>query len=252
MSKEIGCKYSDMIVFVLSGRVRIMAEINKEYYFSENTFFILKQANYKFESLSDVKVLRVCLNDEWLAFYNNQKNLKGQKKAKFVYQLPCLTTLPRLDSFLNNIKQRLNHNELSLEDEDKMQVDLISLLSKNYSKRELYLFLLALDRDVPDFYRFILKSYRKMGLEEMVTASKLSPSTFNRRFQELFGVPPYQWIIAKRADEINRKLIETEKSVSEIMKRYNFGDYSHFNRFCKMHLGATPTEIRKGTAKAWG
>jgi len=251
-SIKIGCKYGDMIVFILSGRVRIMADICKEYYFKQNTFFILKQDDYKFEALSEVNLLRVCLSDEWVVFYNKLKNLKGQKKVKFLYQLPWMVTLPRIDSFLLNIKQKLSHQELTHQEQDELQVNLISLLSKNYSRGELYKFLVALDRDVTDFYKFILDSYKNMGLEEIITASGLSVSTFNRKFNKLFGVSPYQWIIAKRAEEIHRCLKHTKLPVAEIMKKYKFTDYAHFNRFCKLNLGATPTVIRKGTAKAWG
>jgi len=252
-STKIGCKFGDMIIFVLSGRIRIMAEIYKEYYYSENTFFILKQDDYKLEAISDAKIIRVCLNDEWLKFYNRLKNTKGLKRSKFLYQMPWLPTHPHVDSYLFDIKQKLSHNkEISQHLQDKLQTDLIALLEKCFSTKELYQFFVAMDREVLDFYKFIMNSYRNRGLEEIIIASKLSPSTFNRRFQELFGVSPCQWIIAKRADEINRKLVDTNKSIAEIMKRYNFTDYSHFNRFCKMHLGATPTEIRKGTAKAWG
>ena len=251
-SFKIGCKFGDMIIFVLSGRVRVMAEIYKEYYYNENTFFILKQDDYKLEAISDAKIIRVCLNEEWLKFYIKIKNNMGQKRKRFLFQMPWLPTHPHIDSFLFDIKNKLSHSkEISLNVQDKLQSELILLFEKCFSKKELYEFLIAMDREVLDFYKFIMSSYRNRGLEEIIVASGLSPSTFNRRFQELFGVPPYQWIIAKRAEEIHRKLVGTDASISEIMKRYNFTDYSHFNRFCKMHLGATPTEIRKGTAKAW-
>lgn len=253
VSTKIGCKFGDMIIFVLSGRIRVMAEIYKEYYYNENTFFILKQDDYQLEAISDAKIIRICLNEEWLKFYNKLKNSKGQKRAKFLFQMPWLPTHPHVDSFVFDVKQKLSHNKvISQQVQDKMQSELISLLEKCFSKKDLYEFLVAMDRDVPDFYKFIMNSYRNRGLEEIIVASKLSSSTFNRRFQELFGVSPYQWIIAKRAEEIHRKLTATDNSVAEIMKRYNFTDYSHFNRFCKMHLGAPPTVIRKGTAKAWG
>lgn len=251
-SMKIGCKSGDMIVFVLSGRVRIMAEIYKEYYYSENTFFILKESDYKLEAITDVKVIRVCLNSEWQNFYAYIKRYKGKRDVKFLFQMPSLTTHPHIESFLYDLKNKLSHHkDLTQQYHNKLQSELITLLKKSYGKNILYRFLAALDKDVVYFHKYMIRRRRSRSLEEIIMDSGLPVSTFNRKFQEIFGVSPYQWIIAKRAEDIHRKLTQTDKSVAEIMRKFHFKDYAHFNRFCRFYLGANPTDIRKGTSKAW-
>lgn len=251
-SMDIGCKSGDMIVFVLSGRVRIMAEIYKEYYYAENSCFILKQSNYKLEAITDTRLIRVCLSEDWLRFYMDVKRYKGKRDVKFLYKMPSLPTHPHIESFLYDLKQRFSHNkELSQAVQDKLQRELIMLFKKSYSKKVLFGFLVALDKEVIYFHKFIMSKRRSKGMAEIIAASGLSVSTFNRKFLQIFEVSPYQWIIAKRAEDIHKHLTKTDRTVAEIMRRFHFTDYSHFNRFCKINLGASPTEIRQGTARAW-
>ncbi|GHU08849.1 hypothetical protein FACS189431_5840 [Alphaproteobacteria bacterium] len=83
------------------------------------------------------------------------------------------------------------------------------------------------------------------NIDELVKLSGLKRKTFDRQFNDEFGMPPYQWILKQKAKHIYYALSETNEQMQEIMKRYGFTIAPHFTRFCKDYFNATPLELRK-------
>ncbi len=247
-SCEIVKESVNIILFIHSGRVRVLVGKYKEYIFSDRTMFLINNGSYQLEILQYSEVTILGLDQNWYAFFDSLLGKKRRNKDKFLFSLVPLSIEPRVEVFLESVSFLLSRREVARAFQTDKQRELEILFKRCYSKKSLIDFLSRICTDCQDFYQFIQDNYDKhKGVEELIALSGLSQSTFNRKFREMFGESPYQWIMGKRAETILKKLTETNVPLSRIMKEYKFTDASHFNRFCKMMYNKPPSLIRNKT-----
>ncbi|GEM_PF-2550426 len=235
----------NIIIFIHSGRVRVLVGKYKEYIFSDRTMFLINNGSYQLEILQNSEITILSLDQNWHTFFDNLHGKKPRSKEKFLFSLVSLPIEPRVEVFLESVSFLLSRREVARAFQTDKQRELEILLKRCYSKKSLIAFLSCICTDCQDFYQFVQDNYDKhKGVEELISLSGLSQSTFNRKFREMFGESPYQWIMSKRAETILIKLTETNVPLSRIMKEYKFTDASHFNRFCKLMYNNPPSRIR--------
>jgi AraC family transcriptional regulator len=78
----------------------------------------------------------------------------------------------------------------------------------------------------------------------LAAIARLSVCHFVRSFRQSYGVPPRQFIVARRVDRVKALLVETELSLSEIAITAGFADQSHCCRCFRARVGATPGDYR--------
>jgi AraC-like DNA-binding protein len=84
----------------------------------------------------------------------------------------------------------------------------------------------------------------RIGLEELAYLCNLSLSTFKRRFLNLYGEPPNQWIQRRRM-EIARSLLERgREKPSEIYHKVGYRNHSSFTSAFRQSFGMTPKDFR--------
>src|SRR5258707_743433 len=83
-------------------------------------------------------------------------------------------------------------------------------------------------------------------LEQMAAVAHLSPYHFARQFKAATGLPPHQYVIARRVERA-RELLHRNSAVSlaEIAACAGFSDQSQFARHFKRLVGVTPGQFRK-------
>ncbi len=82
-------------------------------------------------------------------------------------------------------------------------------------------------------------------LEQMAAVTHLSPYHFARQFKMTTGLPPHQYVIARRverAKEVLRR--DDEVCLSEVALRVGFSDQSQFSFHFKRIVGVTPGQFR--------
>lgn len=79
-------------------------------------------------------------------------------------------------------------------------------------------------------------------LDRLAEIGRLSPFHLNRIFASQVGVPPHEFQNHLRVEKAQR-MIDQNKSFSEIASEIGFCDQSHFNRFFKRYVGVTPKEF---------
>jgi len=79
------------------------------------------------------------------------------------------------------------------------------------------------------------------ALSEM---SGLSTSHFNRRFGEVLGMSPTQFIHSLRIEKARQLLAKTRRQIGEIALETGYFDQSHFTRHFRRRMGITPREYR--------
>ncbi|HKA52451.1 MAG TPA: AraC family transcriptional regulator [Candidatus Binatia bacterium] len=83
------------------------------------------------------------------------------------------------------------------------------------------------------------------SLEQMAAVARLSPFHFARQFKAATGLPPHQYVIARRVERAKQLLqAETDLSLAEVAVCAGFSDQSQFSHHFKRLVGATPGQFR--------
>ena len=82
-------------------------------------------------------------------------------------------------------------------------------------------------------------------LEQMAAIAGLSPNYFAWQFNRATGLPPHQYVIARRVERA-KQLLQTESdfSLAEIAASAGFSDQSQFSHHFKRLIGVTPGQFR--------
>ncbi len=82
-------------------------------------------------------------------------------------------------------------------------------------------------------------------LEQMAAVARLSPYHFARQFKTATGLPPHQYVIARRVERA-RQLLQagTDLSLAEVATHAGFSDQSQFSYHFKRLIGVTPRHFR--------
>src|SRR5262249_48428312 len=84
-----------------------------------------------------------------------------------------------------------------------------------------------------------------LTLRDLAAVAHLSPYHFARRFKESTGLPPHQYIIARRIERAKQLLRgEDDLSLAQVAARTGFWDQGHFTRHFKRLVGVTPKRFR--------
>jgi AraC family transcriptional regulator len=82
-------------------------------------------------------------------------------------------------------------------------------------------------------------------LEQLAVAARLSPYHFARQFKAATGLPPHQYVIARRVERARQLLLAgTDLSLAEVAARAGFSDQSQFAHHFKRLVGVTPRQFR--------
>ena len=82
-------------------------------------------------------------------------------------------------------------------------------------------------------------------LEQMAATAHLSAYHFARQFKAATGLPPHQYLIARRVERAKQLLqAGTDLSLAEVAAQAGFSDQSQFSRHFKRLVGVTPRQFR--------
>ncbi|WP_426141009.1 helix-turn-helix domain-containing protein [Pseudomonas sp. DWP3-1-2] len=84
-----------------------------------------------------------------------------------------------------------------------------------------------------------------LSLGQLAGMCALSEYHFARMFRESFGLPPHQYLLARRLTYARDLLRSTHKAFGEIALECGFSSASHFNNRFRQVVGGTPGEYRR-------
>jgi AraC family transcriptional regulator len=84
-----------------------------------------------------------------------------------------------------------------------------------------------------------------LTLEELAAVARLSPYHFARQFRAATGLPPHQYVIARRVERA-RQILQQDGNLplAQVASRAGFTDQSQFSRHFKRLVGVTPSRFR--------
>jgi AraC family transcriptional regulator len=85
-----------------------------------------------------------------------------------------------------------------------------------------------------------------LTLEQLAAAAHLSPCHFARQFKVATGLPPHQYVLARRVERAQQLLQQDgDLSLAEIAACVGFSDQSAFTHHFKRLVGVTPGQFRR-------
>jgi len=96
--------------------------------------------------------------------------------------------------------------------------------------------------------RFIDENFdQDITLEQIASASNLSPHYFTRLFTECFHIRLWDHVLSKRIDAAKQLLtLQPDMTVLDVATQCGFHNTANFNRVFLRFTGLTPSEYRKG------
>src|SRR5215831_18411076 len=92
-----------------------------------------------------------------------------------------------------------------------------------------------------------------LTLEQLAAVAQLSPYYCARQFRRATGLPPHQYVIARRVERAQQLLQQDrDLSLAEIAACAGFSDQSHFSHHFKRLTGATPGRFRRNRLTVCG
>ena len=86
---------------------------------------------------------------------------------------------------------------------------------------------------------------RRLPPGKNAAVARLSPYHFARQFKAATGLPPHQYVTARRVERAKQLLQGAGGlSLAEVAARAGFSDQSQFTRHFKRHVGVTPGRFR--------
>jgi AraC family transcriptional regulator len=80
----------------------------------------------------------------------------------------------------------------------------------------------------------------------MAAITRLSPNYFAWQFNRATGLPPHQYVIARRVERAKRLLqTDSDFSLAEVAASAGFSDQSQFSHHFKRLVGVTPRQFRR-------
>jgi AraC family transcriptional regulator len=81
-------------------------------------------------------------------------------------------------------------------------------------------------------------------LAQIAGVARLSPYHFARQFKTATGLPPHEYVIARRVRRAEQILKGGDLSLAEVAAQAGFADQSQFSRHFKRLVGVTPGQFR--------
>jgi AraC-like DNA-binding protein len=150
-----------------------------------------------------------------------------------------------IDTFIEGLTENLKQGlrcKYFLETKTK---ELFYLFRAYYDKEKLAQFFGGILYADAHFYYFIKQNYQSINsVSEFSKMLDMKQIAFEKKFKEIFGMPPYKWIIEQRSRDIHRALCTENTPLKELTTRFGFSSKSSFSDFVKKNLGAPPGRIR--------
>ena len=98
---------------------------------------------------------------------------------------------------------------------------------------------------IRDCMEFISQSLDKpVSLTDIANAGNISPFYLNKKFKQIYGETPINYLVKQRIRKSIHLLWETQDTISSISKQCGFSDANYFSKTFRKYTGISPTEYR--------
>lgn len=152
-----------------------------------------------------------------------------------------------VSSFVQSLAYYFDHPLLMEDEMIKMKVkELIHLLLHTEYGKEVKSIFGSIFKSTENDFKDIIHSnlYQQLSLEELAFICKMSQSTFQRKFKEVFEMTPGAFFKSKRLEKARSLMQQTQLRISEIALECGFDDPSNFTKAFQSVYKITPSAYK--------
>ena len=247
-SLELHSKTNNYFIFLFTGGIIIDFNQYTNCSISENEMFFLPKNNkFKWRAIAGTTLILMAYNATVFSCSSVKNKILFKRKSTVKFLCRGIPMKEEMKSLVyqmkNYVDAGINCHHLYLLKYKEMQL----LFKYFYTQEEIaQIFYMSLGNS-PLFVEMILGNYSKVKTsKELAHLLGYSMRQFEKLFKENFDETPYKWMQNRKAKQILQKLMDPDIPLKQIMYEFKFATSSHFNFYCKQHLGGTPIQVRKG------
>jgi len=255
--KEIEEQKSNVIIFVLNGEGRVRLNSHLFQTVKTNEFFFVPKG-FMIEWFALDRLSLLAIHPESLAgIYSVLKmdesyRERDRDKKEDIENIAATEGLfileanKQIRTYVSTIKEYI---ETGLNDVGLFNIkvnEFLVLFKILYSQEEIRSFFRVIVDPNILFAEFIKCNYtRYKTIKELAGAMHITQTQFSVKFKNVFNASPRQWIIRQKTMQVQRDIIENEKTNKEIALDNGFNNPQQFYDFCRIRIGLTPAQIRE-------
>lgn len=243
---------TDHLIHVLSGKKTWRTPSGSWTAQTGDTVFFKKGAYVIRQNFSaDFCVMVFCVPDEFVREVS--RGLTGELPPCGApaggYEMAMkVDTDPRVDAFLHSMAAYFTDDEEPPAALLRLKLsELIAGILLGRKNQELCAYLRGVAAsDLPSVPAIMEANYcHNLSLEAFAKMCHRSLSSFKRKFQECYGVPPGRWLLERRLERAARLLGATGMNVTEVVFECGFESPAHFSRAFREKFGRSPSQHRQ-------
>lgn len=236
------------LIYCQSGHARVSSTLfHDEILYAGEIMFVPRMSECCGEALSDITLFvhkfnnTVCKTENCILSY-----LYSHRNSCNKIYCCKLTTPTSLQGLINSVESYIADDTHDLSIWHLKHKELIWWFTRYFAPDELRSFFHPMTDERIPFKSLVFTHYRKANnTEEFADLCGYGVHTFRRIFKKEFGLPVYQWLIQKRAENIRYRLAQAYIPFVDIIDEFNFSTPANLSNFCRKYLGDTPSNIRK-------
>lgn len=234
-----------MILYVVKGQNNV-THGKQTYIMKENTMLLLKKNTLvQYDKSGDYESMLFFLKDEFLQDFIRIANIKDVT-SKDAVSLSIKPVNERMRKFFESLIPYFA--EPDNVDEGLLKIKMLELLyDVAAADKELLQQLLQMKKPAKtDLAEVVEANFASpITIEQLAYLSGRSLASFKRDFNDIYNMPPSEWIRIKRLNKAKEALENTDLSVLDVCYMVGFENPSHFSRIFKEHFGYTPSAVRQ-------
>lgn len=234
------------IVVILEGRFRIDRDEYSNIFGEGEIVFIPAYSQLKIEALEKSKLLTGTFEmPDDICTTKTMDNL-GKLKSEIEYAFASVRINPPMQQYLDLLMMYLNNGIKCAHLHEIKEREIFLIFRWFYTEEEFVTLFHPIIGKALDFRATVIKNYKQAKtVDELARIVGMSRSNFDAKFKDIFGIPPKQWMLKRKAQSIRHYISKPGIRIGDVMREYDFESFTQFNRFCRQQFGVSPSQLIK-------
>ncbi len=238
------------IIFVLQGKCEVICDIYPPVTLTDReSVFIPSGSHFRAHAPEGSKIIVFRLDPLQKVYgsYSVEELYTESQNYSFPEDAGILEINPMMHHFLIHLSYYLEHGMTNTVLYEIKIKELLLILHSFYETKNLcYFFKPILNND----YLFAAQIFehweQAKNAKELADLVAYTPTSFNKKFKQVFGVTPYKWLNERKSAKILYEITNTDQPLKLIAENYDFNSQQQFNDYCIRNFRQTPGAIRNG------
>ena len=219
----------------------------------QNEGILMKCGNFIFEPVADKnsgvsKLIAIHFFPEVLKkiFEDNPPEFLFRNKSDIEVDMTYIDSNEIISHYIKSISLLFDNPKLAEESILELKLKEIILILSKIDSTRVNQILNNLFNPTTVVFKDVIGAhlYSALSVEDLASLTNNSLTSFKRKFNEIYGTSPANYVKNKRLERAAKLLKITDQSISDISFKCAFNDLAHFSNSFKSKYNLTPSDYR--------